>query len=163
MVQPTNAKHTKKQKEIKKIVHYKNVQQTFCSTTKSTQLDPCGTIVNIQSDIVSPGVSVCVVVVQPQRTTSSNAVGCLEVHGAVSQVVLAANVGHLFGLHGLQLGTVRDTMAETAAERTAPLACAHTQKNSMNKTSGKQKFPSSLQERAKNESIESHKLESDGT
>lgn len=46
----------------------------------------------------------------------------LEVHGAVGQTVPAADVGNLLGLHGLQLGTIGDTMTQTAAERTASLS-----------------------------------------
>lgn len=46
----------------------------------------------------------------------------LKVHGAMSQVVFPSDVGDLFGLHGLQLGAVCDTMAETSAERAAPLS-----------------------------------------
>lgn len=50
----------------------------------------------------------------------------LEVHRAMSQIVFPPNVGDLLGLHGLQLRTVCDTMAETTAERTAPLSCGNT-------------------------------------
>lgn len=39
----------------------------------------------------------------------------------MSQVVFPTDVGDLLGLHGLQLGTVGNTMAETTAERAAPL------------------------------------------
>lgn len=45
----------------------------------------------------------------------------LKVHGAMSQVVFSPDVGDLFGLHGLQLGAICDPMAETSAERAAPL------------------------------------------
>lgn len=47
----------------------------------------------------------------------------LEVHRAVGQVVFAANVADLLGLHRLQLGAVRDAMAQAATEGTAPLTC----------------------------------------
>lgn len=47
----------------------------------------------------------------------------LEVHGAVGQVVLAADVADLLGLHGLQLGAVSDAMAQATTERAAPLTC----------------------------------------
>lgn len=50
----------------------------------------------------------------------------LEVHGAISQVVFPPNVGDLLGLHGLQLRTVCNTMAETTAECAAPLSCENT-------------------------------------
>lgn len=50
----------------------------------------------------------------------------LEVHRTMSQVVFAADVGDLLGLHGLQLRTICDTMPQTAAERTAPLSCENT-------------------------------------
>lgn len=40
----------------------------------------------------------------------------------MSQVVFPSDVGDLFGLHGLQLWTVCDTMAETTAKRAAPLS-----------------------------------------
>lgn len=41
----------------------------------------------------------------------------------MSQVVFPPNVGNLLGLHGLQLGTVCDTMAQTATKCTASLSC----------------------------------------
>lgn len=45
-----------------------------------------------------------------------------EVHRAVGQVVLAADVADLLGLHGLQFGTVSDPMAKAPAEGTATLS-----------------------------------------
>lgn len=47
----------------------------------------------------------------------------LEVHRAVGQVVLAADVADLLGLHCFQLGAVSDAMAQAATEGAAPLAC----------------------------------------
>lgn len=41
----------------------------------------------------------------------------------MGQVVLAADVADLLGLHRLQLGAVGDAMAQAAAEGAAPLAC----------------------------------------
>lgn len=41
----------------------------------------------------------------------------------MSQVVFPPDVGDLLGLHGLQLGTVCDTMAQATAERAASLPC----------------------------------------
>lgn len=49
----------------------------------------------------------------------------LEVHGAVSQVVLAANVADLLGLHGLEFGAVGDPMAQAPAEGTATFFWGH--------------------------------------
>lgn len=46
----------------------------------------------------------------------------LEVHWAMSQVVFPSNVGDLLGLHGLQLGTVCNTMTKTTTECTSSLA-----------------------------------------
>lgn len=45
-----------------------------------------------------------------------------EVHGAVCQVVFTSNISDLFGLHGLQFGTVCDSMAKTTTECTASLS-----------------------------------------
>lgn len=44
----------------------------------------------------------------------------------MSQVVFAPNVGDLLRLHGLQLRTVCNTMAQTTTECTAPLSCENT-------------------------------------
>lgn len=41
----------------------------------------------------------------------------------MSQVVFPSDVGDLFGLHGLQLWTVCDTMTKTTAKCAAPLSC----------------------------------------
>lgn len=40
----------------------------------------------------------------------------------MSQVVFPSDVGDLFGLHGLQLWTVCDTMPQTTAKCAAPLS-----------------------------------------
>lgn len=45
-----------------------------------------------------------------------------EVHGAVGQVVLAADVADLLGLHSLEFGAVGDPMAQAPAEGTAALS-----------------------------------------
>lgn len=42
-----------------------------------------------------------------------------EVHGAVGQVVLAADVADLLGLHSFEFGTVSDPMAKASTEGTA--------------------------------------------
>lgn len=47
---------------------------------------------------------------------------CLEVHGAVGQVVLTANVADLLGLHSFEFGTVSDPMAKASTEGTAPFS-----------------------------------------
>lgn len=60
----------------------------------------------------------------------------LEVHRAVGQVILAANVADLLGLHRLQLGAVSDAMAQAAAEGAAPLAC-----NGRDKVRGSRAMP----------------------
>lgn len=46
-----------------------------------------------------------------------------EVHGAVGQVVLAANVADLLGLHSFEFGAIRDPMAKASTEGTAPFSC----------------------------------------
>lgn len=46
-----------------------------------------------------------------------------EVHGAVGQVVLAANVADLLGLHSFKFGAVSDPMAKASTEGTAPFSC----------------------------------------
>lgn len=51
----------------------------------------------------------------------------------MSQVVFSPDVGDLFGLHGLQLGTVGNTMTQTAAERAAPLSCEYTRTGCVSK------------------------------
>lgn len=43
----------------------------------------------------------------------------------MGQVVLAANVADLLGLHGLEFGAVGDPMAQAPAEGTATLSWAH--------------------------------------
>lgn len=45
-----------------------------------------------------------------------------EVHGTVGQVVLAADVADLLGLHSLEFGAVGDPMAQAPAEGTAALS-----------------------------------------
>lgn len=45
-----------------------------------------------------------------------------EVHGAVGQVVLAANVADLLGLHSFEFGAVGDPMAKASTEGTAPFS-----------------------------------------
>lgn len=65
---------------------------------------------------------VCILECEPRLTGKQNP-GGLEVHGAVCQVVLAADVADLLGLHRLQLGAVGDAMAQAAAESTAAFPC----------------------------------------
>lgn len=48
-----------------------------------------------------------------------------EVHGAVGQVVLAADVADLLGLHSLEFGAVSDSMAQAPTEGTATLSWGH--------------------------------------
>ena len=48
-----------------------------------------------------------------------------EVHGAVGQVVLAADVANLLRLHGFELGAVRDPMAQAPTEGAATLFCGN--------------------------------------
>lgn len=48
-----------------------------------------------------------------------------EVHGAVGQVVLAADVANLLCLHGFELGAVGDPMAQAPTEGTATLSCGN--------------------------------------
>lgn len=48
-----------------------------------------------------------------------------EVHGAVGQVVLAANVANLLRLHSLEFGAVSDPMAQAPTESTATLSWGH--------------------------------------
>lgn len=50
----------------------------------------------------------------------------------MSQVIFPPNVGDLLRLHGLQLGTVRNTMAQTTTECTAPLSCEDTTRPVLN-------------------------------
>lgn len=59
-----------------------------------------------------------------------NDVRQLEVHGAVGQVVLAANVADLLGLHGLEFGAVGDPMAQASTEGTATLSWGHGERGS---------------------------------
>lgn len=46
----------------------------------------------------------------------------------MSQVVFPSDVGDLFGLHGLQLWTVGDTMTQTTAKCAASLSCGCSKK-----------------------------------
>ena len=48
-----------------------------------------------------------------------------EVHGAVGQVVLAADVANLLRLHGFKLGAVGDPMTQAPTEGTATLSCGN--------------------------------------
>lgn len=45
-----------------------------------------------------------------------------EVHRTVGQVVLAANIADLLGLHSFKLGAVSDPMAKASTEGTAPFS-----------------------------------------
>lgn len=54
----------------------------------------------------------------------------LEVHGAVGQVVLAANVADLLCLHGLEFGAVSDPMTQASTEGTATLSWGHGERGS---------------------------------
>lgn len=46
----------------------------------------------------------------------------LEVHGAVGQIVLSANVADLLSLHSLKFGAVSDPMTQAPAEGTTTLS-----------------------------------------
>lgn len=48
--------------------------------------------------------------------------GSSEVHGAVRQVVLAANVADPLGLHSLEFGAVSDAMTKASTEGAAPFS-----------------------------------------
>lgn len=48
--------------------------------------------------------------------------GSSEVHGAVCQVVLAANVADLLGLHSFEFGAVSDAMTKASTEGAAPFS-----------------------------------------
>lgn len=57
----------------------------------------------------------------------------------MSQVVFPSDVGDLFGLHGLQLWTVGDTMTQTTAKCAAPLSCGCSKKKKMSKNRERKK------------------------
>lgn len=57
----------------------------------------------------------------------------------MSQVVFPSDVGDLFGLHGLQLWTVGDTMTQTTAKCAASLSCGCSKKKKWAKRKKKEK------------------------
>lgn len=64
----------------------------------------------------------------------------------MSQVVFPSDVGDLFGLHGLQLWTVGDTMTQTTAKCAAPLSCGSSKKKKMSKNRERKKRPQAKME-----------------